>query len=103
MPTKTPTIANKTTTPETQPAATAACIPELFDGDTVGMSNVSVKHTRKYGKCSTISNNLLFLFLNKRLVIRAGIHKNTTEYQRGKTLIRLLLQIWDCTVCLDLF
>ena len=52
MPTKTPTIANKTTTPETQPATTAAPIPELFDGDTVGMSNVTVKHSRKYGKCS---------------------------------------------------
>ena len=48
MPTKTPTIANRTTTPETQPATTAA----PFDGDTVGMSNVTVKHTGKYGKCS---------------------------------------------------
>ena len=28
-----------------------------------------------YGKCSKISNTFLFLFLNKMLVIRAGIHK----------------------------
>ena len=28
-----------------------------------------------YGKCSKISNTSLFLFLNKLLVIRAGIHK----------------------------
>ena len=27
------------------------------------------------GKCSKISNTFLFLFLNKMLVIRAGIHK----------------------------
>ena len=28
-----------------------------------------------YGKCSKISNTFLFLFFNKLLVIRAGIHK----------------------------
>ena len=28
-----------------------------------------------YSKCSKISSTLLFLFLNKMLVIRAGIHK----------------------------
>ena len=28
-----------------------------------------------YGKCSKISNTFLFLFLNKMLVIRPGIHK----------------------------
>ena len=79
MPTKTPTIANKTTTPETQPAATAAPIPELFDGVAVGMLYVSVKHTRKYGKRSKISSNFLLLFLSKRFVIRAGIHKHMSE------------------------
>ena len=28
-----------------------------------------------YNKCSKISNTFLFLFSNKMLVIRAGIHK----------------------------
>ena len=28
-----------------------------------------------YGKCSKISNTFLFLFSNKMLVFRAGIHK----------------------------
>ena len=28
-----------------------------------------------YGKCSKISNTFLFLFSNKMLVLRAGIHK----------------------------
>ena len=28
-----------------------------------------------YGKCSNISNTFLFLFSNKMLVFRAGIHK----------------------------
>ena len=28
-----------------------------------------------YGKCSKISNTFLFLFLNKMIVTRAGIHK----------------------------
>ena len=28
----------------------------------------------KYGKCSKISNTFLFLFSNKMLVFRAGIH-----------------------------
>ena len=30
---------------------------------------------RNYGKCSKISNTFLFLFSNKMLVFRAGIHK----------------------------
>ena len=30
---------------------------------------------RQYGKCSKISNTFPFLFSNKVLVIRAGIHK----------------------------
>ena len=29
----------------------------------------------KYGKCSKISNNFLFLSPNKMLIFRAGIHK----------------------------
>ena len=51
-----------------------------------------------YGKCSKISNTFLFLFLNKMLVLRAGIHKNClSEWQTGKTVIAV------CTVCLSLF
>ena len=37
-----------------------------------------IDHERKhfaYGKCSKILNTFLFLFSNKMLVIRAGIHK----------------------------
>ena len=61
-------------------------------------------HSKKpylsYCKCSKISNTFLFLFVNKMLVIRAGIHKCIPEYQTGKILIRQLLQtlIWVCTV-----
>ena len=29
----------------------------------------------EYGKCSKISNTFLFLFSNKMLIFRAGIHK----------------------------
>ena len=43
-------------------------------------------------KCSKSVNTFLFLFSNKMLVIRAGIHKCLSEMQTGKTLIRLLLQ-----------
>ena len=35
---------------------------------------------------------LPFLFSNKMLVIRVEIHKCRSEYQTGKTLIRLVLQ-----------
>ena len=41
-----------------------------------------------YGKCS----KSLFLFSNKMLVIKAGIHKVLVRKQTWKTLIRLLLQ-----------
>ena len=44
----------------------------------------------KYGKLSKISNNFLFLFSTKMLVIRAGM--DTILVRIGKTLIRLLLQ-----------
>ena len=40
--------------------------------------NINVTCDRKestHGKCSKISNSFLFLFSNKMLVIRAGIHK----------------------------
>ena len=55
----------------------------------------------KYGKCLKISNTFLFLFSNKMLVNRAGIHNMlariaNSEYpdqtDTMKTLIRLLLQ-----------
>ena len=47
----------------------------------------------KYGKCFKILNTFLFLFSNKMLVFRAGIHKTLVRYhkQTGKTLTRLPL------------
>ena len=39
-----------------------------------------------------VNVTLLFVFLNKMLVIRAGIHKMYVRVATGKTLIRLLLQ-----------
>ena len=55
----------------------------------------------KYGKCLKISNTFLFLFSNKMLVIRAGIHnmlariansEDPDQTATTKTLIRLPLQ-----------
>ena len=48
---------------------------------------------------TSISNTSLFLCLNKKVVIRADNNKLLAEKQTGKTLIRLLLNIWVCTVC----
>ena len=44
------------------------------------------------GKFSKFSNTYLYLFSNKRLVIRAGIHKMLVTKANRETLIRLLLQ-----------
>ena len=48
--------------------------------------------TTNYGKYSKTLNVFLFLFPNKMLAFRAGIHKHLSEKQTVKTLIRLLLQ-----------
>ena len=53
-----------------------------------------------YGKCSNISDTFLFLFFDKMLVIRAGIHK--MHVKRSDCFLRSSL-IWVCTVCIGLF
>ena len=53
----------------------------------------SVQNFRTFTeKCSTISNTFLFLFSNKIMVIKAGLHKLLDRIATGKTLIRLLIQ-----------
>ena len=37
-----------------------------------------------YGKCSKILNSFIFLFSNKMLVIRAGIHKMLVGTAKGE-------------------
>ena len=36
---------------------------------------ITPNHLKCYGKCSKISNTILYLFSNKMLVFGAGIHK----------------------------
>ena len=48
--------------------------------ETVRVKHMCPKYIRiqfiaDYGKCSKISNTFLFLFSNKMLIFRAGIHK----------------------------
>ena len=45
-----------------------------------------------YGKCSKIPKTVPFLFSNKIWFSGLGYTKCSSEYQIGKTLIRLLLQ-----------
>ena len=73
-------------------------------GEIIRQDNIDfprLKIWAKYGKCLKNSNTFLFLFSNKMLVIRAGIHNMlariaNSEYpdqtDTTKTLIRLLLQ-----------
>ena len=63
----------------------------------LGACDFVICHIYSYSKCSKISNTFLFLFSNKMLEFRAGIHKMLSEKQTGKTLIRLLSA---CTFCL---
>ena len=46
--------------------------PEVVD---IGRIHLPVCTCTVHGKCSKISNTFLFLFFNKMLVVRAGIHK----------------------------
>ena len=39
------------------------------------VTTITVSTSGNYGKCSQISNTFNFLFSNKLLVFRAGIHK----------------------------
>ena len=73
-------------------------------GETIRQDKMDFRRLKfwaKYGKCLKISNTFLFLFSNKMLVIRAGIHNMVVRIANSedpdqtattKTLIRLLLQ-----------
>ena len=48
----------------------------------------------KHGKCSKISNTFLFLFSNKMLVIRAGIHKMLVRIANREDPDQTLIWVW---------
>ena len=52
-----------------------SCLPVQFSGKHCMPKELSNKYMyREYGKCSKISYTFLFLFSNKMLIFRAGIH-----------------------------
>ena len=60
--------------------------------DEVNDYKMNYQHTfLRYGKFSKVFNIILFLFSNKNVVIKAGVHKCLLELQTGKTQVRLLL------------
>ena len=52
---------------------------------------INLKYSKRdrYGKCSKISNNFLFLFSTKMLVTRDGIHKMLVKIANSRTLLGL--------------
>ena len=54
-----------------------------------------------YSKCYKIMNTFIFLFSNKMLAFRAGIHKKLVRIANREDTDQTL--IWVCAVCLSLF
>ena len=61
--------------------------------DSMCWSCTIVRFSSIYGQCSTILNRFLFLFSNKKCCL-SGLEfiKCLSEYQTGKTLIRVVLE-----------